>query len=188
MAVNKVEFGGETLIDLTGDTVKSGVLLKGETAHGADGEPVEGAMVAVPTTTSLAVTEEGVSALDGTVGKVLNDKFGGCSFEQDGEDFYIVGADSVRKKLGSASGTLTIKCSYVVRVGYAQTAGNFGKNYGSTTISATITVIIENGLVQSSSFSGGTGNSQLISNTSGVQFRGEVSNFRIVSVQWKGIS
>lgn len=74
MGVSKVEFGGETLVDLTGDTVKSGVLLKGETAHGADGEPVEGAVVAVPTTTSLAVTEEGVSALDGTVGKVLNDK------------------------------------------------------------------------------------------------------------------
>lgn len=31
----------------------------------------------------------------------LNDKLSGCSLEQDGEDFYIVGADSVRKKLGS---------------------------------------------------------------------------------------
>lgn len=31
----------------------------------------------------------------------LNDKLSGCSLEQDGEDFYIVGADSVRKKLGN---------------------------------------------------------------------------------------
>lgn len=74
MGVSKVEFGGKTLVDLTGDTVNPQSLLKGETAHGADGEPVEGAMVAVPTTASLAVTQEGVSALDGTVGKVLNDK------------------------------------------------------------------------------------------------------------------
>lgn len=100
MGVSKVEFGGETLVDLTGDTVSPQNLLSGETAHGADGELVEGAVVAVPTTTSLAVTEEGVSALDGTVGKLLNDKFGGCTFEQEGNDFYIVGADAVRKKLG----------------------------------------------------------------------------------------
>lgn len=31
-----------------------------------------------------------------------NSSLNGCSLEQDGEDFYIVGADSVRKKLGSA--------------------------------------------------------------------------------------
>lgn len=31
----------------------------------------------------------------------LNNKLNGCSFEQEGNDFYIVGADSVRKKLGS---------------------------------------------------------------------------------------
>ncbi|MCM1124273.1 MAG: hypothetical protein NC416_16950, partial [Eubacterium sp.] len=33
----------------------------------------------------------------------LNNKLNGCSLEQDGEDFYIVGADSVRKKLGSGT-------------------------------------------------------------------------------------
>lgn len=33
----------------------------------------------------------------------LNNKLNGCSLEQDGEDFYIVGADSVRKKLGSTT-------------------------------------------------------------------------------------
>lgn len=42
MAVNKVEFGDETLIDLTGDTVTPKNLLKGATAHGANGEPIEG--------------------------------------------------------------------------------------------------------------------------------------------------
>lgn len=32
----------------------------------------------------------------------LNNNLGGCQFTQEGNDFYIVGADSVRKKLGSA--------------------------------------------------------------------------------------
>lgn len=74
MGVSKVNLGDETLVDLTGTTVNSQNLLKGATAIGADGEPVEGAVTYAPITTSLAVTEEGVSALDGTVGKILNDK------------------------------------------------------------------------------------------------------------------
>lgn len=74
MGVNKVEFGGKTLVDLTKDTVNPQKLLKGATAHGANGEPINGNVVTVPTTTSLTVTQNGVSALDGTVGKTLNDK------------------------------------------------------------------------------------------------------------------
>lgn len=42
MAVNKVEFDGETLIDLTKDTVTPDKMLVGETAHAANGEVVEG--------------------------------------------------------------------------------------------------------------------------------------------------
>ena len=41
----------------------------------------------------------------------LNNNLGGCQLTQEGEDFYIVGADSVRKKLGSGKvvllGTVT---------------------------------------------------------------------------------
>ena len=37
--------------------------------------------------------------------KEAKSNFGGCSFEQEGNDFYITGADSVRKKLGR-SGTI----------------------------------------------------------------------------------
>ena len=39
----------------------------------------------------------------------LNNKLNGCSLEQVGEDFYIVGADSVRKKLGSGKVTLRLQ-------------------------------------------------------------------------------
>lgn len=42
MATSKVIFGGEVLIDLTADTIKADKLLKGYTAHGADGEAIAG--------------------------------------------------------------------------------------------------------------------------------------------------
>lgn len=42
MAKNKIEYGNETLIDLTGDTVVEDALVVGYTAHGADGELVAG--------------------------------------------------------------------------------------------------------------------------------------------------
>lgn len=43
MAVSKVVYGGNTLIDLTADTVVADKLLKGYTAHGANGEVINGA-------------------------------------------------------------------------------------------------------------------------------------------------
>lgn len=42
MAISKVIYGGETLLDLTADTVVKEKLLKGYTAHGANGELVTG--------------------------------------------------------------------------------------------------------------------------------------------------
>lgn len=43
MAISKVDFGGNTLIDLTNDTVNAQNLMVGATAHGANGELVQGA-------------------------------------------------------------------------------------------------------------------------------------------------
>lgn len=42
MAVNKVVYGSNTLIDLTSDTVTADTLLSGTTAHKADGTSVTG--------------------------------------------------------------------------------------------------------------------------------------------------
>lgn len=49
MGVSKVVLGGETLIDLTKDTVSENTLLAGETAHNAAGEEIQGGVVVVPT-------------------------------------------------------------------------------------------------------------------------------------------
>ena len=42
MAISKVIYGGNTLIDLTADTITADKLLKSYTAHGADGELLTG--------------------------------------------------------------------------------------------------------------------------------------------------
>ena len=42
MAISKVVYGGEILIDLTGDTVTADKLINGITAHGKDGELITG--------------------------------------------------------------------------------------------------------------------------------------------------
>lgn len=42
MGYSKVIYGGNVLIDLTADTIKEDKLLKGYTAHGADGEVING--------------------------------------------------------------------------------------------------------------------------------------------------
>lgn len=42
MAISKVVYGGNTLIDLTADTITKDKILKGYTAHGADGESMTG--------------------------------------------------------------------------------------------------------------------------------------------------
>lgn len=44
MAINKVEYNGEVLIDLTEDTVTEGTLARGVTAHNAAGELITGTM------------------------------------------------------------------------------------------------------------------------------------------------
>lgn len=59
MAISKVVYGGNTLMDLTGDSVTADKLLKGTTAHGKDGEPVVGTCeFDVNSTDATAVEEE----------------------------------------------------------------------------------------------------------------------------------
>lgn len=45
MAVNKVIYGNNTLIDITGDTATASDVLSGETFHTADGTQATGSLV-----------------------------------------------------------------------------------------------------------------------------------------------
>lgn len=66
MAVNKVVYGATVLVDLTGDTVTAGKLLKGATAHDASGEKITGTMEpGIDTSDATATADdmaEGVTA------------------------------------------------------------------------------------------------------------------------------
>nr|DAV19945.1 MAG TPA: hypothetical protein [Caudoviricetes sp.] len=56
MAVNKIIYGGNTLVDLTGDTVTATDLADGVKATGADGNPIIGLMQKVTIDTELSAT------------------------------------------------------------------------------------------------------------------------------------
>lgn len=76
MAVNKVIYGGNTLVDLTSDTVTAADLADGVKATGADGNPVIGLMQKVTIDAELSTTSTNPvqnkaikEALDGKLGK-----------------------------------------------------------------------------------------------------------------------
>lgn len=48
MGVSKVDFAGNTLVDLTGDSVTPETLLEGATAHNASGDQIAGAVAVAP--------------------------------------------------------------------------------------------------------------------------------------------
>lgn len=48
MGVSKVDFVGNTLVDLTGDSVTPETLLEGATAHNAAGDQIAGAVAVAP--------------------------------------------------------------------------------------------------------------------------------------------
>ena len=56
MAVNKVIYGGNTLVDLTGDTVTAADLADGVKATGADGNPIVGLLPKVTIDSSLSAS------------------------------------------------------------------------------------------------------------------------------------
>ena len=81
MAISKIvlntENGEQVLVDLTGDTVAADALVEGHTAHGADGEVIEGANPYEKTATDTEVgTQNGLigqikAALEGKAGGIV---------------------------------------------------------------------------------------------------------------------
>ena len=61
MAINKVIFGSNTLIDLTSDTVTASRMFKGDTAHAADGSSITGTAEVTVDGTKLVMPEGFIS-------------------------------------------------------------------------------------------------------------------------------
>lgn len=93
---------------------------------------------------------------------LLNNKLNGCSLEQVGEDFYIVGADAVRKKLGSGNFTATLTLTYSVRYNINATFN------GVHNASCNITVTCKDGNITCSYSGGSCGYGQITAGVTGV--------------------
>ena len=105
MSISKVIYGGNTLIDLTADTVVKDKLLKGYTAHGADGEAITG------TCTYDADTQDATAA----AAEILT-----------GKTAYNKGSKitGTMKNNGAVTGTITTKAgTYTIPQGYHDGSG-----------------------------------------------------------------
>ena len=65
MGVNKVIYGGETVVDLTEDTVTASTLAEGTTAHNAAGEQIVGVL---PVYDILPIAHGGTGSSSGETG------------------------------------------------------------------------------------------------------------------------
>lgn len=112
MAISKVIYGGNVLIDLTGDSVTADKLLVGATAHGKDGEPVEGAC-------SFDVDSSGATA---TEAEVLSGK----TFARGGTM-----KTGTMPNNGAVDGVISTKAGkYTVPQGYHDGSGKVGIDEG----------------------------------------------------------
>lgn len=68
MAVNKVNYGGKALIDLTKDTVSESSLLSGHTAHKKDGTVITGADLPAEFDIPDPVTDSNANAVTDSAG------------------------------------------------------------------------------------------------------------------------
>ena len=108
MGVSKVVYGGNTLIDLTADTVKSDKLLNGFKAHGADGEIVIGSC------TYDANTQDATA----TASEILSGK---TAYNKGSK---IIGT---MNNNGAVNGNITTKTeAYTVPQGYHDGSGKVG--------------------------------------------------------------
>ena len=106
--INKVIYGGNTLIDLTGDTVTADKILSGYTAHAASGEPITG------TCEYDADTSDATAA----VAEVLATK----TFYKNGSK--LTGTMPNR---GAVTGTISTKAgTYTIQNGYHDGSGTVG--------------------------------------------------------------
>ena len=105
MAISKVVYGGNTLIDLTSDTVTADKILTGYTTHGADGEVMTG-------TCSFDSNTQDATAADSEI--LL------------GKSAYVKGTKKTgtMKNNGAVSGSISTKTgTYTVPQGYHDGSG-----------------------------------------------------------------
>lgn len=109
MANSKIIFSGEVLIDLTSDTVKKENLLKGYTAHGADGEPIVGENTFDADTSDATITPDVI--LEGEEGYAQGTKVVGTMPNNNGASYNIATLEPVNVAKGYHDGSGVAKIS-----------------------------------------------------------------------------
>lgn len=110
MAYNKVIYGGNTLIDLTGDTVTSATMLAGVKAHDKSGEVIEGTCTFDVNSTDATATAAEI--LKGKTAFARGSKVTGTMVNN-----------------GAVSGSISTKAgTYTVPIGYHDGSGKVGIN------------------------------------------------------------
>jgi hypothetical protein len=105
MGISKVVYGGQTLLDLTGDTVAESNLLSGYKAHGANGELINGACTYDANTQDATAADSEI--LSGKTAYVRGTKISGKM-----------------KNNGAVSGKITTKAGkYTIPQGYHDGSG-----------------------------------------------------------------
>ena len=108
MAISKVVYGGRTLIDLTADTVTAEKILSGYTAHGANGEQINGSCTYDANTQDATATDAEILS-----GKTAYNKG--------------VKLTGKMKNNGAVSGSISTKTGqYTVPQGYHDGSGKVG--------------------------------------------------------------
>lgn len=111
MAISKVVYGGDVLIDLTADTIKADKLLSGYTAHGADGEVINGTCTFDTNTQDATAT-----AAEILLGKTAYNK--------------TVKVTGTMPNNGAVTGTISDKAGvYTIPQGYHDGSGKVGIDY-----------------------------------------------------------
>lgn len=108
MAINKVIYGGNTLIDLTGDSVTKDKLLAGYTAHDKSGEVIEGTCPFDVDSTDATVTSAEI--LSGQTAYARGNKISGTMKNNGAVSEAITDKDSVYTiPIGYHDGSGTVK-------------------------------------------------------------------------------
>jgi hypothetical protein len=106
MAINKVIYGGNTLIDLTGDTITANDLLSGKTAHDKSGATITGTC-----TYDSDTSEDTVAVAEILIGKTAHAR--------------ATQLTGTMPNNGSVTGTISTKNgSYTIPQGYHDGSGN----------------------------------------------------------------
>lgn len=128
MGVNKVVYDDETLIDLTGDTVSPGTMVRGITATAANGERIVGTLGEATTTSAGLMSATDKSKLNGIAENANNYSLPTASGS-------VLGGVKTGSNITNSSGTISLtKANVTSALGYTPPTTN--TTYGVVSTSA----------------------------------------------------